>query len=238
MNYKKIHDAIIDRARLREYDKRIHHLHHVVPLHEDSSSQDTVPLTVREHTIIHRIRYLLTGTLGNRLAWALLSGIVDDKERFIASEAGKVGGKTTKENKSGIFSDDWDRSSETKRRWEEGILDPSMFNGFVHCSLAGKTTKENKSGIFSDSWDRSAANTQIWENLDDVVKKERLCRLAEAGREAAKVPLWTNGEEYRKQISRPGENWVIGQIINGKVVEYKTYAGKPVDFWYKRSDNE
>lgn len=69
MNYKHIHDAIIHRARLRKYVRNEHHLHHVIPKHEDPTSTDVVPLTTKEHTLVHRLRFKFIGTLGNYLAW-------------------------------------------------------------------------------------------------------------------------------------------------------------------------
>lgn len=54
MNYQRIHDAIIDRARnriLQGYRER----HHVIPRCIDNMSKETVNLTAREHFIIHKL---------------------------------------------------------------------------------------------------------------------------------------------------------------------------------------
>lgn len=40
MNYQKIHDLIISRAKEREYVKGVHQLHHIIPKHEDESSTE------------------------------------------------------------------------------------------------------------------------------------------------------------------------------------------------------
>jgi hypothetical protein len=52
MNYELLHDVIIDRARDRTYNNLIHHKHHIIPIHEDSNSIETVPLTFKEHYVI------------------------------------------------------------------------------------------------------------------------------------------------------------------------------------------
>jgi hypothetical protein len=237
MNYQKIHDAIIGRAMNRTYVKGIHHNHHIIPLHEDANSTQVVPLTIKEHGIVHLCRHRMTGTIGNYTAgWLLLGFSVET-----CSLAGKLGGKTTKENKTGIFSDGWDRSLETTKRWAEGTINKSQFNEFVHCSTAGKVTKENKLGIFSDDWDRSENNRRVWNSLteeqryDRVEKnktnaslggqrsvelgtnfsawdKEKQKEVASAGARAclAKGPVWTNGKINKRSHVSPGEGWRLG----------------------------
>lgn len=56
MNYQKIHDAIIERARLRKlegYKER----HHITPrcMGGDNSAANLVNLTAREHFIVHKL---------------------------------------------------------------------------------------------------------------------------------------------------------------------------------------
>jgi hypothetical protein len=56
MNYQKIHDQIIDRARTRKitgYKER----HHIIPrcMGGDNSAENLVDLTAREHFIIHKL---------------------------------------------------------------------------------------------------------------------------------------------------------------------------------------
>ena len=54
MNYQRIHDAIIDRARNRTligYREK----HHVIPRCIDNRSKETVNLTAREHFIVHKL---------------------------------------------------------------------------------------------------------------------------------------------------------------------------------------
>jgi len=54
MNYQRIHDAIIDRARnriLQGYREK----HHVIPRCIDNMSKEIVNLTAREHFIVHKL---------------------------------------------------------------------------------------------------------------------------------------------------------------------------------------
>lgn len=116
MNYLLIHNSIINRAKLRIYNSKIYQNHHIIPICEDVSSMETVPLTPKEHRIIHFLRYKMGFSLGNLKAYYLLKGNPEiEVNLLICSLAGKIGGKITKENKLGIFSDFWDRSAHSKQ---------------------------------------------------------------------------------------------------------------------------
>ena len=54
MNYQRIHDAIIDRARNRILHGYVEK-HHVIPRCIDVTSKETVKLTAREHFIVHKL---------------------------------------------------------------------------------------------------------------------------------------------------------------------------------------
>jgi len=179
MNYNKIYTSLIERARGRSDRDGVYHKHHIIPIHEDGNSTETVLLTVKEHAFAHRLRYAMTKTVGNYIAWRSLSGRMRDEELFraLSSLGGRIGGAMTKELKSGIFSDDWDRSSETKRRWESGVLNFDIVQQLLesgHYSRAGSRTKELKSGIFSDDWDRSLESKRRWSNMSS---EERAIRV-------------------------------------------------------------
>lgn len=237
MNYQRIHDAIIARAMNRVYIKGIHHNHHIIPLHEDSTSTAVVALTPKEHGIVHMCRYKMFNSMPNKIAGMLILSW----ESSMASVAGKIGGAKTKNSKSGIFADDWDRSFETSRRWKEGIINKSQFNDYAHCSDAGKFARDNKLGIFADDWDRSEQSKKYWNELPDDVRGERLVEMREYMRRAskrsvelgtnftswdpekhkqvakmgayaslAKDPIWTNGYENKRFLDCPGEGWRRG----------------------------
>ena len=114
----------------------------------------------------------------------------------VCSFAGKIGGKNTKNNKSGIFSESYDRASESKRRWKTGILSQENFNGYSHCSAAGQKTKDSKKGIFDPLYDRSTANKKVWDSLSDEERSIRIEKFKQTGRDISKIPLWTNGVEH------------------------------------------
>jgi len=93
MNYNKIHDAIIDRARERVSDSSLYHNHHIIPLHEDKNSTKTVPLTIKEHYVAHHLRWKMVGTPGNLYAYRLIKNGEQDPEAWIefCREIGRKG---------------------------------------------------------------------------------------------------------------------------------------------------
>ena len=128
MNYNLLHDSIINRARIREYDSNVHHKHHIIPRHEDPLSEETVPLTIKEHYIIHLLRWKITGTLGNKLAYSFMRGIgTIQTQKEMASLGGKKGGKITKESNKGIFDPSYDRGKQSKDNWKNGVFDHINF---------------------------------------------------------------------------------------------------------------
>ena len=93
MNYNKIHDAIIDRARERVRDSSLYQNHHIIPLHEDKTSTETVPLTIKEHYVVHHLRWKMVGTPGNLYAYRLIKNGEQDPEAWVefCREIGKKG---------------------------------------------------------------------------------------------------------------------------------------------------
>ena len=97
MNYEIIHESIINRAKSRKYDSFKYQNHHIIPKHENKSSIEVVPLTIKEHRIIHYLRYKLGYGVGNLKAYLLLKGNSHiDVNLIVASKAGKSGGRKTK----------------------------------------------------------------------------------------------------------------------------------------------
>lgn len=247
MNYQKIHDALIDRARNRVYDSTIHHNHHIVPRHEDGESTETVPLTLKEHALIHHLRWRLTHTLGNRLAYLLLSNCNDPEiARINAILGGTKGGKSTKERLKGIFDPSWDRSVETKRRHEEGIITNIPLKGnSERASELGKLSVQSKKGIHSDNYDYSASSKQMWKSLSTSERNKRIeeaknnaakatkasvekkanfiswdkNKHSEVARMGGKLPWWTNGIVEKKSNVCPGDGFVRGRVKRKSNVE-------------------
>lgn len=184
MNYKKIHDALIERARKRVYDRKIHHKHHIIPTHEDLNSTETVPLTFKEHKLIHYLRWRITGTIGNKLAYLRFKGMKEEFYKEKAKEGGKKGGAKTKELKSGIFSVNYDRSKETSRRWKNNILTAEMAGiNSENSKKMGLLSVASGKGIFSKDYDRSQTNKNVWNSLTE---KERSIRIEKLKNNAVK----------------------------------------------------
>lgn len=76
MNYQKIHDAIIDRARScqRDPDEYYEH-HHIIPSALDGPDDDwnRAYLTAREHFLVHWLLYKLNPCSENAFAWHMMS---------------------------------------------------------------------------------------------------------------------------------------------------------------------
>ena len=213
MNYQKIHDQLIDRARPRVYDRKIHHNHHIIPMHEDCFSTETVPLTYKEHMVIHHLRWKIAGTVGNKLAYLRFKNMKEEfyKERAIAG--GKTGGKNTKIRNSGIFSPDHDRSAETKKRWKDGVITKECLN-MTHEKARDRGLKSSKSGkgIYSPDYDRSAAAKNNWQKMDQNLKDDLLSQLKSRAKEAGCISRDNkkgfhslSNEERMKNCSKGGK---------------------------------
>lgn len=74
MNYHLIHDKIIHRGLSRIPTSNIkYEKHHIIPRCEGGAPQGTITyLTVKEHRIVHKIRYLIYGNIGNLFAYYLM----------------------------------------------------------------------------------------------------------------------------------------------------------------------
>lgn len=72
MNYERIHDQIIDRAKARLLESSVYvERHHIVPrsMGGSNSKENLVRLTAREHYIVHWLLYKIHKTSGMAYAW-------------------------------------------------------------------------------------------------------------------------------------------------------------------------
>ena len=248
MNYKKAHDLIISRSIPREHNPLIHQRHHIIPLNEDPDSVDCVSLTLKEHRVIHFLRYKMGCGIGNKIAYSFMQiKYTENQIKEICSSAGKKGGKITRETSSGIFSEKWNRSKETSRRHEVGILVPHINKD--NARQMGILSRDSGMGIYSESYDRSAATKKIWSSGVWDWKKEILRQQAEAagkssfrkaagfhglsescrkrnaakgGKITGKLPCWTNGTQNKKQLDCPGEGWFRGRTMKHRTTKQIT----------------
>jgi hypothetical protein len=237
MNYKKIHDSIIERA-LREnrvYNSKIHHKHHIIPLHEDKSSKELVVLTHKEHRIVHLLRSKFCSKEKNYIAYKLLS---NDQDVSISSLAGKIGGKISKNKKLGIFSEQHDRSFETKRRYELGLMSIPWFKlDKNNASRGGKACVFSEKGIYSKEWNRSESSSRAWKEQDPSKKNKRIKKLQENAKTAGQISLQKQvgihslSEDERRENSSRGGKSHLGKRWMNNGVEVKRVPEKLVDFY-------
>jgi hypothetical protein len=157
MNYQRIHDNIINRAKTRTLPKKTYaEKHHIIPKCEGGSEKgETVKLTLKEHRLIHLLRYKITGVFGNIAAhnWmtqpaevkrnnsreASRLSHVKMKERDYAGyiekqrKSGILGGISSRDNKKGFYALTEEELIEARRK-------------------GTKTIVENKLGMFSDAY--------------------------------------------------------------------------------------
>ena len=72
MNYLSIHDSIINRAKNRIRAEG-YESHHILPRCEGGlENSEQVFLSQKEHSVIHKLRYEITGVVGNLIAYRLM----------------------------------------------------------------------------------------------------------------------------------------------------------------------
>ena len=107
MDYRKVYDAIIERAKARERPNERLEIHHVVPLSLGGTdkSENLVALTIREHYVAHLVFDKANGTrtlfgkvripsrrwLKSRMmAYANASKPIQDARKFLESHGEKI----------------------------------------------------------------------------------------------------------------------------------------------------
>ena len=92
MNYIKIHDSIINRAKTRSPTSLTYYeRHHIIPKCEGGDHNgDLVHLTIKEHRLVHLLRYKMTNVVGNLRAYYMMSNRSYESVQLQASEAAKA----------------------------------------------------------------------------------------------------------------------------------------------------
>jgi hypothetical protein len=155
MNYERIHDNIILRAKTRSLPKKVYtEKHHIIPICEGGPIDGpTVKLTLKEHRIIHILRYKMTGILGNSYAYRMMRG---SSRKDAASFAARMSHAKRKENDLRSY-----KIFQKEAGIKGGISSYKNTKGFHSLSdeslkkardRGRKTIVENKLGMFSDEY--------------------------------------------------------------------------------------
>ena len=182
------------------------HKHHIIPKHMGGSddSENLIELTIEEHAEAHRVLYEQYGRWQDYYAWKGLSGQICKGQliKEILSNAGKEGGKKSKDLKRGIHIEDielkkyWASLQPIEAKIKGGKTSGNQNAESGHCqSIAYLGGKASKGMTF---WYNSITNEETrsfdspGENWKTGVKMERV-----------------NIEQLRKQASnRKGSFWI------------------------------
>jgi hypothetical protein len=153
---------------------------------------------------------------------------------------GIIGGRVTKDNKLGIFSESYDRSAQSKSNWENGLLDHLDFHEYG--KLGGSTAVEMQVGIhdpkyrdkrsewakigaqaLEDSGNRSGVCSKEWREANNYIPPVRVyCgytkitdKMLETAKELGSKFWWNNGIINKKSFTQP-EGFVRGQLMSEK----------------------
>lgn len=141
MNYKRIHDQIIDRAKSRTLPKDTYtERHHIVPrcLGGNNSKDNLVQLTAREHYIIHWLLYKIHKTPKLAYAWHMM-GIESPTTKRYNSYTFEYARKISSTYSSILFSGSGNpmynktHSSEVKKKLSESKLGKPSWNKGIKC---------------------------------------------------------------------------------------------------------
>ena len=178
--------------------------------------------------------------LGNYKGYLFTKGMSHiESKLIICSEAGKIGGKMTKDLNHVIFSPTWDRSKQNKINHELGLIDYTNFKTagsntgakfviekkgihnpeYQHLrhewAMIGAEALEesgNRGGYCSKEW-RENNKEKAFENSSNARKI--------GGKIVGPMPWWTNGEINRKTWESPGDEWMRG-MSKKKGLNHKT----------------
>lgn len=150
----------------------------------------------------------------------------------MASIGGKMGGKITKMNGSGIFSSTYDRSKQTKENWEIGIMDHIDFH--VIGKIGGDFAVENYIGIHNPiythkrtEWAKIGAKASLstgphgifseeWRKENKEVAHELHSKGGKIGGKVVGKMLWWNDGIVNKKANECPEGFVRGMLQSEK----------------------
>lgn len=237
--YKRILENLINYRMKHILDKKGNHRHHIVPRYMggDDSEENIIVLTYREHKIIHFLMWKIFGNWQDKCAYSCFAAMSNEAFQIIVSEAGKIGGKITKDNNLGIFDPEYDRGYQSKLNIKNNVAGFNIFSAERKTQIGkmgGNTTKDNNLGIFDPKYKHllkewatingkigglKAKKEQLG-YLNPIYENERKQWCSEGGKKGGKIVgsmyWWTNGIENKKSFENPGKGWKRGMTKKGK----------------------
>lgn len=173
---------------------------------------------------------------GGILTNVMPGGALTDPKGMAASYGGKIGGRTTKTLNKGIFESSYDRSAQSKKNWELGLLDHVDFS--ITSAKGGASCLANASGIFREDlqhlrreWaklgaaaldehgTRGGCCTSEWwavpENRENAIVTSSAAGKI-GGKTTGSKPWWNDGVNNKRSHDCPGPGYVKGMIPSEK----------------------
>lgn len=223
MDYQKIHDSIINRARNRTtlLENVNYHKHCI-------GDSEIVLLTAKEHYVVCHLKHKINNVINNTEQMV-------EKDYFkIASEAGKIGGVVCRDKKLGIFSPDYDKSAQSKLNWSNGSMAHIDFTNVG--KIGGAACRDMKAGMFredlqhlrtewamigaialEESGNRSGICDKKWrEQHPEIVLENASKGGKKGGKTTGSMFWWNNGTINKKAFECPDEGWVRGMLMSEK----------------------
>lgn len=192
MDYRKIHDSIIERSRIREADNVYYERHHVIPrsLGGTNAKENIVKLSAREHFIIHRLLFKMTNDGAKRsMAYAL--------HRMMFSKTGK-------------------RDVLSSRKYETARKELHKFLKDTHASKTDPNYTEKHKARILKSWDdaddrRAEHSAKMSESITKWLEEnhEEHRRISALGGAGVKNK-WKNDEEWAAEQKRKISKYTSG----------------------------
>lgn len=183
-----------------------------------------------------QIAYYGRFSQGGILTNIMPGGALTDPKGMASSYGGKIGGRTTKDSNKGIFDPNYDRSAQSKKNWELGLLDHVDFS--IVGAKGGASCVANGSGMFREDlqhlrseWaklgaaslaeqgTRGGCCTSGWwsipENRESAIATARLAGKI-GGKTTGSKPWWNDGVKNKRSHECPGPGYVKGMIPSEK----------------------
>jgi hypothetical protein len=139
MNYKKIYDSIIDRAKIRNLEE-YSELHHIIPkcIGGNNSKNNLVKLTPEEHYVAHQLLVKIYPNNNGLIKAALMMTVFNDNHRRVNNKL--FGWLRRKYSMSLQGKDPWNKGKVGLQvAWNKGLKQPD-----VSKRMQGNTNNKNR----------------------------------------------------------------------------------------------